>query len=65
MSVVSEKNNRVLQEFSTNLQRYTSEVNSEIQSKSTDYKWLADRLNLLKVQYDQALALQQPRQEGE
>ena len=65
LSVVSEKNNRVLQEFSTNLQRYTSEVNSEIQSKSTDYKWLADRLNLLKVQYDQALALQQPRQEGE
>ena len=73
LGVISEKNNRLLQGFSMELQRYTADMqvnlnafNTELQDKETTYKWMTERLMLLKNQYDTAFAIQQPkRQEGE
>jgi len=43
-----------------------SSLNAEIQSVMTEYKWYADRMQNLKVQYDEAFKLEMPKpsQEG-
>ena len=69
LSVITEKNNRLLQKFSAELSKYTSEMqanlnvfNSELQDKQTTYKWMTERMMLLQNQYDTAFMIQQPKQ---